>query len=244
MEIKIAVLILIALMLLTGCSTPITSPTATIDPALVQRAEAVARGWRDAHFTLDVELRHPLLSDTLAIESWYVRPDRLRLEVLESTHLNFKGVMSASRGESGWTYNPMGQRVDVGPTSAIKPAVLYDMVLSTVRLFFAEDVGKVDTVSADHVNENVAFRLGLSRESGTCSLWVRQDSLLPLKARCDSKSLGRYTVTVREAEHNLGLTDDLFEVDFLPGGPVVLHGARRSDPIVVSFRSISCQAAS
>ena len=211
------VLVLAIPFLLTGCTLSLAPAVGSPDPRLTAQAAQAVQNVRDIHLTADVEVKHPFLDDKMVVEAWYVpNQDWLRLEILESAQPSFKGMIAASKGSEGWTYHPAEQRVDVGSISVVKPAIAYDVISSTLQVWFAGDMSQAKVTSPDYVDHRWVFRLAVPQQSGTCSLWLEQGSLLPVKVQCENAQLGQYTATIRDVEYNLGLTEDLFNPNFLP----------------------------
>ena len=205
------------LCLSTSCSAPGITPQTDIPPSLVQQSQALAQEVQDAHLRVEVKLSNTLLKDKQVLEIWYVRPDSIRLEILESTHSGFRDIVAASQGNTGWAYRHATRQVDTGPIDNVKPAIIYDIVRSTSSLLWETHPDRIDTISTDYVNGKWTFKLTGPRDTDPCTLWLQQDTLLPLKVQCESMRLGQYTVIIDEAEYNIGLTDDLFDLTLLPG---------------------------
>jgi hypothetical protein len=214
-------ILLVLAVVLAGCTPPWGSWSTPIDPAVIRRADVVAQSLQDGHMAVDLDLRHPLLADHLDLELWRARPDRTRVEILGSDQVAFQGLIAASVGSQGWTFRPRnpdsGQpRVDEGPTDTVKPALVYDATLSLLGLLFPASSRNVVSAWQDYVNTTGAIRLELPQASGKCLLWLAATSLLPLKVDCDDPVAGHYTATIHDATYNLGLTDELFDLTFLP----------------------------
>jgi outer membrane lipoprotein-sorting protein len=211
--------LLLAVMLLclsTNCSAPEITPQTDIPPSLVQQRKAVAQEIQDAHLRVELELSNTLLRDNQVLEIWYARPDSIRVEVLESTHPGFRDIFAASQGDTGWTYRHATRQVDAGPIDNVKPAIIYDVVRSTLSLLWKTDPDRIDTMSTDYVGGKWTYKLTGSGDTEPCTVWLQQDTLLPLKVQCESMRLGQYTAVINEAEYNIGLTDDLFDLTLLP----------------------------
>jgi outer membrane lipoprotein-sorting protein len=209
-------LTLMILILSTSCSVPGLAPQIDIPPSLVQQSNEAAQAVQDAHLRVELELSNSLLRDKQVLEIWYMRPDSVRLEILESTLPAFRDIISASQGDSGWIYKHAERQVVTGPIDSVKPAMVYDIVRSALGLLFDDHLDRIETASTDYINGQWVFKLVGSRDVDSCTLWLNKDSFLPVKAQCESQQLGQYTLTIQEAEYNLGLTDNLFEVSFLP----------------------------
>lgn len=206
---------------LAVCTPPWDAPSTPVDPAAIRRADEAAQSLQDGHLAVELELRHPSLADHLDLELWRARPDRTRVEILASDHVAFQGLIAASVGPQGWTFRPRDPesgkaRVDEGPIDAVKPALVYDAALSLLELLFPEASRNVVSARQDYVNATEAIRLDVPQASGKCLLWLAATSLLPLKVDCDDPVVGHYTATIHDATYNLGLTDDLFDLTFLP----------------------------
>lgn len=205
-------------LLITGCNVAGSSEKPTTGSSPVTPFQIQAEGTRDAHLLLDVDLQHPAWRDRLALEVWYVRPERIRLEILESTYVNFRNMITAANGERGWTYHPGEQRVDVGPLSRVRPPVIYDIVASALQAWFGEAVGAEEQgVSGyDWVGSGRAAKLSVRGDARDCTVWFDVEEGMPVKIACESALHGSYAVTVREAEYDIGLTDELFDISYLP----------------------------
>jgi hypothetical protein len=205
-------------LLAAGCAEP-WGHASPVDSATLRLADDVARSLQDGHLAVNLDLRHPALTNHLELELWRARPDRTRVEILGSDHVAFQGLIAASVGAQGWTFRPRvaGEaQVDVGPIDAVKPALAYDAALSLLNLCFPEADRSVASAQRDYVNTTEAIRLDVTRSSGKCYLWLAATSLLPLKADCDDTVAGHYAATIHDAAYNLVLTGDLFDLTFLP----------------------------
>jgi len=224
---------LLTLVILTACNLPGMSPAGSIPPALFPEARRVARNVRDAYLRLEIEWSTPVLADKQGLEVWYVRPDEMRLEIVESGQVGFRDIIFAVRGQQAWMYWHTTRQVAAGPVSSVRPAVVYEVVWSLLDLFFGQSFEETKTISRDYTNHSRAFKITGRKNAMTdpaapgftdtdnegawdCSLWLDENSLLPLKASCRSQGAIEYTATVREAQYNIGLNDDLFDIGFLP----------------------------
>lgn len=225
---------LFSLTVLTACNIPGISPEAAIPPSLVQESREVAQNVQDAHLRLELEWSTPVLADKQVLEVWYVRPDKIRLEIVESAQPGYQDIIFASQGERGWMYRHAARQVDTGPVSTVKPAVVHGVVTSLLSILFENSFQEIATITRDYVSGKRAFKL-TGRNSPEvlqndvapdCSVWLEEGSLLPLKVqRWDQASI-EYTAVIRAAEYNIGLTDDLFDIEFLPTQAYTVH---RSD---------------
>ena len=215
------------IVLIAGCDVPGLAPRIDVPPALVQDSETAARQVRDCHLRVDLQLANSLLEDRQVLDIWYARPDRIRLEIMESTQPGFQDVISASTGHAGWTYQHAYNRVDVGPVNEVKPAIVYDLVRSALDLWFAPALFRVQDVAVDYVNREWTFKLSGTTEAATCTVWLSARSMLPVQLRYQSESLGTYTMTVTEAEYNAGLTGEIFDLTLLPTSDYTIRSVER-----------------
>ena len=211
-----AMLLVPVVLLVTGCSVPVFAPQIDIPPSVEQDSQIAALSVQDCHIRADLEFTNSLLHDKQVIEFWYARPDRIRLEVLESTQPGFQDVTAASMGTGGWTYQRSDNSVSIGPTDSVKPAIVYDLVRSALDVWFGRRDVQTNVVSTDYVSREWVFKLSDSMEGVERTLWLNTGSLLPVKLQYRSEELGRYTLTVTEAEYDLGLTEELFDLTLLP----------------------------
>lgn len=200
-----------------GCALSLGPAAATPDPQLAVRVARALERVQDLHLTADVAVTGSLLDDEIVAEAWYApQQDWLRLEILESAQPGLKGIITASKGSEGWSYKPAEQRIDVGAVDTIKPAIAYDVISSTLRVLFSADLAQSQVLARDYVDGQWAFRLAVPQGAGSCSLWVQASTLLPTRLQCGDAQRGQYSLKVGDAEYNLGLTEDLFEPNFLP----------------------------
>lgn len=215
------------ILLISGCAAPGIAPRIDIPPSLVHDSETAARQVQDCHLRVDLELANSLLTDRQVLEIWYARPDRIRLEVLESAQPGFQDVISASTGPAGWTYQHATNRVDVGPIGEVKPAIVYDLVFSALDQLFAPEQFHVQDVAVDYVNREWAFKLSGTTTTATCTVWLNAGSMRPVQLRYQSESLGTYTMTINAAEYDVGLTDDIFDLTLLPTNDYTIRSVER-----------------
>lgn len=228
---------LAVLILLAACNVPGISPEAAIPPSFVQESREAAQNVQDAHLRLELEWSTPVLADKQVLEVWYVRPDKIRLEIVESAQPGFQDIIFASQGEQGWMYRHAARQVDTGPVSAVRPAVVYDVATSLLSILFENSFQEIETITRDYVSGKRAFKLtgrsgpeilrGAQNDvASDCSVWLEENSLLPLKVQRRGQTSIEYTAVIRAAEYNIGLTDDLFDIEFLPTQAYTIH---RSD---------------
>ena len=133
---------------------------------MVQDSQTAALSVQDCHIRADLEFTNSLLHDKQVIELWYARPDRMRLEVLESTQPGFQEVISAFEGIEGWTYQRSDNSVSMGPTDSVKPAIVYDLVRSALDVLLEQRDVRTSEVTADYMNREWVYRLSGSIAGG------------------------------------------------------------------------------
>ncbi len=204
------------MLLLAGCAVHGTAPRLAIPASLLKDSETAAQQVQDCHLRVGLEFTNTLLEDKQVLEIWYARPDKMRLEILQSSHPGFQDIIAASEGTLGWMYQHHNNRVDAGPIETVKPAIVFDLVRSALELLWESRSIQVDDIAVDYVNREWVFRLSSRTEQVTCTLWLNTASLLPVRLHYRDPKLGQYTMTISEAEYNLGLTAELFDLTLLP----------------------------
>lgn len=227
MNVGILLLTFLTLVGLTACSAPGATLAGAIRPSLILEARAAAQSVHDAYLRVEVEWKTPVLADRQTLELWYVRPDRLRLEIVESGQIGFRDIIFAVRGDQAWMYRHAARQVDVGSADSVRPAIVYDIAQSFTELSFERPLEDIETISKDYIDGKWTFKLtGRSGKTSSdpiqgdlksnCAVWLDEVTLRPVKVRYQDEAAMEYIATVREAQYNVGLTDDLFGVDFLP----------------------------
>jgi len=224
----------LALVGLTACGVPFLSSVGAIPPSFMLQARQAAQNVRDACLRVEVEWNTPVLADKQTLELWYSRPDKIRLEIVESGQVGFRDIIFAENGDQAWMYRHAARQVDVGPAGSVKPAVVYEVVQSLADLFFGQSFEEVTAISRDYASNRWAFKVtgragpgvqqsDRNRGAPDCTVWLEDGSLLPFKVRCQEEGAMDYTATVQEAQYNTGLTDDLFDIGFLPTQSYAIH---------------------
>lgn len=208
---RLSLLLLALTTWLASCTTQ-----AAPDRLFVDQAERAARGRSDGHLIVELDLEHPFLRDHMRLDVWHARPDRTRLEVLESNQLGLIGLVSASSGPQGWRYHPVEHRLDQGPIETVRPAIVYELITTTLAIVLGEEPWNVTSTAPGYLNSKEMVRLTLARETGSCDLWLGRGSMSTEKVECTDRRFGRFRAIVRDARYDLGLTDDLFGPEFLP----------------------------
>ncbi len=184
---------------------------------VVRRMRKVQANIDDAHLVLEFELEAGIMQDRWTVEVWEKQPDRFRAELLEAGQSTLRGLTVVVLGQQAWLYHPARREVTAGEPGTVR------LPLAQSLLTWLDDLirtAKVETISLEG-ETNRAYKLSLSDRClalpkcqapscGQALVWVDRESWMPFKIIYTHPTLGHGTITVRQAEFNTGLTDDLF----------------------------------
>jgi outer membrane lipoprotein-sorting protein len=226
----VGLLLLVALLagvLVTGgCAK---KPTAE---DIVAKMQEVMDSTDDAHAVVEVTAAVQGESVRVTVEMWGKRPNKVRVEVLETDRAELGGAVTVTDGQTAWFYSPMEGQVVVGDVSEMPDTtpeeIIQDMDGFIQRVLDASDV---ELLGEEEVAGVETYKLSLTPKedeeqqlpvTGTATLWVDQSEWIVLKAHLDAPNIGEGTVEVRSFELNSGLEDEVFTFE-VPEGTEIVH---------------------
>ncbi len=211
---------------LAGCGQKITAEE------IVAKVQETALNTQDAHavVTGSVDVQGVQMSATAEI--WEKSPNRLRVEVLETSQAEFAGTLLVSDGQQGWAYNPQRNQVMVGAVDNLQlplpPEMLTELQDVIQRMM---DASNVELLGEEAVAGREAYKLALSPKEGaeqpffpgdgTATIWVDKEQWFVLKATYQAGSFGQGSMEVQSFELNPGLSDELFTFQVPEGAEVI-----------------------
>jgi outer membrane lipoprotein-sorting protein len=229
-------LVVVAL-LVGGCQN---QPTAE---EIVARMREVEASTEDVHGVLEVGVHDVGKDEQVVVEVWEKKPDKTRVETLESSDPDLAGAVIVGDGQQVWMYSPAENRVLVSEVGADEPSSPRDLIrfmeqiiqrmldASEMKLLGEEDVAGVPT-----------YKLELTPKEGEdailpvdakVTLWVDQERWVVLRAHMISDLLGEASMRVRSFELNTGLGDDLFQFEVPEGAEVASVESRQPVPLTL-----------
>ncbi len=213
-------------LILAGCGRQITAEE------IVAKMQETVESTEDAHAVVAVDVNIQGIEVAVTAEVWEKSPNKLRLEVLETSQADLAGMMVVSDGEQGWAYNPAHNQVMVGPAGEIQTPLPQEMLTSLQEAIQqVMDASNVELAGEEAVTGRDAYKLvlnpkeedwqGLFPAGGMVTLWVDKEQWIVLKAAYDGGTFGRGDMELQSFELNPGLADDLFQFEVPEGVEVV-----------------------
>jgi outer membrane lipoprotein-sorting protein len=223
----LALVSLLAALALGGCAK---KPTAQ---EIVAQIKEVIAATDDAHAVVDATANVQGESVTVVAEVWQAKPNKGRVEVLETDRAEFAGIVSVSDGESFWLYIPAKNTVTVADVSdeAMDLQTFIQNMDEVIQQVL--DESDVEVLGEETVAGTETYKLRLTPQEGeerrwpvegTATLWVDQEQWMVLKAHLVAPNIGQGTVEVRSFELNPGLAAEVFAFQ-VPEGARVIRAA-------------------
>jgi outer membrane lipoprotein-sorting protein len=221
--IGLSLLVAIAL-LLGGCQK---QPTAEEIVAKLQEVEASTE---DAHAVLEFSAMGQGMDKDLVVEVWEKKPNKFRAEVLEANDPELAGAISVTDGQQFWAYQPSQNEVVVGEVGPDEPSSFRGAIRDMEDMIRqALDATDVELVGEEDVAGVATYKLELTPREGDemflpagseVTLWVDQERWVVLQAYFSGGIVGEGQMRVRSFELNMGIADDLFQLEIPEGAKV------------------------
>lgn len=236
--------LVVSSMLIGGCQT---QPTAEDIVAKMREVEASTD---DAHGVVEFSLHDLGMDQDMVIEVWEKKPNKIRMQLLESSDSEFVGATIVSDGSQVWMYFPGENRVvvgEVGPDEPSSPRYMIqhmDEIMqrvldaSEVRLLGEEEIAGTATYKLEFTpkeGEEAVLPLG-----SKATLWVDQERWVALQAHFSGGAVGEGWMRVRSFELNTGLADDRFQFEIPEGAEVASVESKR--PVSLTLEEALGQA--
>ena len=197
---------------------------------IVAKMREIEASTEDAHGVVELAVHNLGADAEMVVEVWEKRPNKTRIEMVESSDAEFAGAVMVADGEQVWVYLPEENRVRVGEVGVDEPSSpreivqfmdeILERVLDTsdVRLVGEEDVAGTPTYKLEFTpreGEETLLPAG-----STTTLWVDQERWVVLQAHFSAGAAGEGWMRVRSYELNTGLPDSIFEFEAPEGAEV------------------------
>jgi outer membrane lipoprotein-sorting protein len=232
----LGVLVLAAL-LLGGCQN---QPTVEEIVAKVREVEASTD---DAHGVVEVRINALGEDEDSVVEVWEKRPNKTRIEVVESSDPEFGGAIIVADGHHVWVYFPTENRVVIGEVGSDEPAGPREMIQFMEEIIQKMlDTSEIKLMGEEDVSGIATYKLELTPKEGeesvlpagsTATVWVDQERWVVLRAHFIGDVVGEAWMSVRSFELNAGLADDLFQFEVPEGAEVVSMESREPVPLTL-----------
>lgn len=234
--ILLSALVVISL-LLAGCQN---QPTVEEIVAKMREVEASAD---DAHGIVEARINASGEKEDSVVEIWEKRPNKTRVEVLESSDPEFAGAIIVADGHQVSMYFPAENRVVTGEVASDEPAGPREMIQFMEEIIQKMlDTSEIKLMGEEDVSGTATYKLELTPKEGeesilpaasTATVWVDQERWVVLQAHFISDVVGEAWMSVRSFELNTGLADDLFEFEVPEGAEVVSVESREPVPLTL-----------
>lgn len=208
---------------------------------IVAKMREVEASTADAHGVLEFAVHNLGADEEVVVEVWEKRPDKTRIEMVESTDPELAGVLLVSDGEQTWTYVPADNRVlvaQVGPDEPSSPREIVQFMdeilerildMCDVKLVGEEDVAGTATYKLEFTcgGENTFLPEGTK-----ATVWVDQERWVVLQAHFSGGALGEGWMRVRTYELNTGLGDSVFQFEIPEGAEVTEMEEAEPVPVI------------
>lgn len=214
----VLILLALATVLLPGCQN---QPTAG---EIVTKLKEVEANTEDAHAVVEFSV---VGEETMVAEVWEKKPNKLKVQVIESSESDAVGVVFVTDGSNSWSYDPAKNRVVVGEIEEDEPKDFREAIQSMEKeLQELMDTNDVEMVGEDKVLDIATYKLELTpREEDSkidkITVWVDKDRWIVLQAQAVAGGVGDTQMRVRSMEFNQGLSDDTFRFEVPDGVKVI-----------------------
>jgi outer membrane lipoprotein-sorting protein len=210
---------------------------------IVAKMREVEASTEDAHGVVELAIHNLGADEEMVVEVWEKRPNKVRIEMVESSDSEYAEAVMVSDGEQVWMYVPEGNRVRVGEVGPDEPSSpreivqfmdeILERMLDTcdVKLAGEEDVAGTPTYKLGFTPreaEETVLPLG-----STGTVWVDQERWVVLQAHFSGGAVGEGWMRVRSYELNTGLDDSLFQFVIPEGAEVTKVEAREFVPLTL-----------
>ncbi len=234
--VAVSLLVVIALML-GGCQD---KPTAE---EIVDKMREVEASTDDVHGVLEFGIHDVGEQQEMVVEVWEKRPNKTRLQMLESSDPELAGAIVVADGQDVWIYFPEENRVltgEVGPDEPTSPRDIIQFIDEIIQRML--DTSDARLVDEEQVAGTPTYVLELTPKDdddtilpvgSKATLWVDQERWVVLRAHFISDLVGEAWMRVRSFELNTGIADDLFEFEIPEGAEVADVESRRPVPLTL-----------
>ena len=115
-------LLLVLSLALAGCGQKITAEE------IVAKMQETVENTRDAHAVVTGSVDVQGIEMSATVEMWEKSPNRVRVEVLETSQADLAGTVLVSDGQQAWIYEPARNRVTVGTMADIETPLPQQML--------------------------------------------------------------------------------------------------------------------
>jgi outer membrane lipoprotein-sorting protein len=221
---------------------------------IVARMEKAEAQVEDYHALVESTLVDPGSgARTFVQEVWRKDPNLLRVETREGPP-GMVGRVTVYNGEQVWFYDPRAHVVRILELEA--PLELPDREMeaamrATAKALVGEGTARYlgeETVAGRSAHK-VQFvprsgsDLSTAVGGGSITVWIDQEHAQRLRMVVPLPDGGRYTMQYRLLEHNIGLSDDLFQIAHPAGAKAVAQPAWVTPPVVRPMELLEAQKA-
>jgi outer membrane lipoprotein-sorting protein len=209
-------LLIVLSLALAGCGQRITAEE------IVAKMRETLETTQDAHAVVNANVNAQGVEISATAEIWEKAPNKVRVQVLQSSDPDLAGALAVSDGQQAWYYEPAKNRVQVAPAGQIEmplPQQLLGSMQEAIQQVL--DASDVELAGKETVLGREAYQLVLSPKegatqelypgNGTATLWVDKEQWFVLKAAYQADAFGQGSMEVQSFELNRGLADDLFQ---------------------------------
>ncbi len=241
--IVLSVLVVVSL-LLGGCQT---QPTAE---EIVAKMREVEASTDDAHGVVEFSLHDLGTDQDMVVEVWEKKPNKIRMQLLESSDSEFVGATIVSDGSQVWMYFPGENRVvvgEVGPDEPSSPRYMLQHMDEIIQRVL--DASEVQLLGEEEVAGTATYKLEFTPKQGEeavlppgskATLWVDQERWVALQAHFSGGGVGEGWMRVRSFELNTGLADGRFQFEIPEGAEVASVESKR--PVYLTLEEALAQA--
>jgi outer membrane lipoprotein-sorting protein len=208
-------LLLVLSLVLAACGQPISAEE------IVAKMRETLEATQDAHAVVNASVNAQGVEISATAEIWEGAPNKVRVQILQSSDPDLAGVLAVSDGQQAWYYEPAKNRVQVAPAGQIEmplPQQLLGSMQEAIQQVL--EASNVELAGEETVLGREAYKLVLSPKegttqelypgNGTATLWVDKEQWFVLKAAYQADAFGQGSMEVQSFELNPGLADDLF----------------------------------
>jgi outer membrane lipoprotein-sorting protein len=210
---------------------------------IVAKMREIEASTEDAHGVVELAVHNLGADAEMVVEVWEKRPNKTRIEMVESSEPDYAGAVMVADGEQVWVYFPEENRVRAGEVGSHEPSSpreivqFMDEILERVL-----DTSDVRLVGEEDVAGTPTYKLEFSPREGhdtllpggsTITLWVDQERWVVLQAQFSGGAAGEGWMHVRSYELNTGLPDSIFEFEVPEGAHVTQVEHREFVPLTL-----------
>lgn len=211
---------------------------------IVAKMREVEASTEDAHGVVELAVDNVGADEEMVVELWEKRPNKTRIEMVESSDSQYAGAVMVADGEQVWMYFPEDNRVlvdQVDPDEPSSPREIVRFMDEIVERVL--DTCDVRLVGEDELRGTPTYKLEFTpKESeetvlppgSKTILWVDQERWVVLQANFSAGAVGEAWMRVRSYELNTGLDDSLFQFQIPEGAEVVEVEERHPVPLTLA----------